>query len=119
MTMPPPPPVDPTPATYGSAPATFPGKTLGIVGLILAIFFSLIGLIVSIVARSQSKKAGFKNTPATIGIIIGIVLFVIQVFIVVGLIVAGISVFNSECRSLGSGTHTYSSGGTTSSISCP
>lgn len=58
-----------------AAPAgqDFPGKTLGIVGLIVAIFFNLIGLIISIIAFNQSKKAGYKNTPALAGIIVGAV----------------------------------------------
>lgn len=55
-------------------PADYPGKTLGIVGLVLAIVMPLVGLIVSAVAQSQSKKAGFPNTPAKIGVIVGIIL---------------------------------------------
>lgn len=54
------------------APAQSDGKTLGIVGLILAFIAAPIGLIVSAVARSQSKKAGVGNVPATIGLILGI-----------------------------------------------
>jgi hypothetical protein len=116
MTMPPPPPsAEPTPA-YGAAPATFPGKTLGIVGLILAIFFSLIGLIVSAVARSQSKKAGFKNTPATIGIVIGIVFLVLQIIAIVLVSVIGVAAVNSECSAAGPGPHTLSNGTT---FTCP
>ena len=77
---------DATPApTPASAPVPapagtdFPGKTLGIVGLIVAIFFNLIGLIISIIAFNQSKAAGFKNTPAKAGIIVGAVLLVLGV----------------------------------------
>jgi len=66
----------PTPAPAGT---DFPGKTLGIVGLIVAIFFNLIGLIISIIAFNQSKAAGFKNTPAKAGIIVGAVLFVVGI----------------------------------------
>ncbi|MFB2599614.1 hypothetical protein ACEXQE_17625 [Herbiconiux sp. P17] len=73
----------PAPQTPQTAPAgqDFPGKTLGIVGLILAIFFNLIGLIVSAIALSQSKKAGFKNTPALAGVIVGAVLLVIGIIV--------------------------------------
>ncbi|WP_052663603.1 hypothetical protein [Psychromicrobium lacuslunae] len=64
-------------APQGSYPPAaggdFPGKTLGIVGLVCAILFSVVGLIISIIANNQSKKAGFKNTPAFVGIIIGII----------------------------------------------
>ncbi len=66
----------------------FPGKPLGIVGLILAIFFNLIGLIISAVALSQSRKAGYKNTPALAGIIVGAVLLVLGIIIS---IIVGIS----------------------------
>ena len=61
----------------------FPGKTLGIVGLIVAIFANVIGLIISIIARNQSKAAGYKNGPATAGIVVGAVLTGISVIIVV------------------------------------
>ena len=77
---------DATPApTPASAPVPapagtdFPGKTLGIVGLIVAIFFNLIGLIISVIALNQSKAAGFKNTPALAGIIVGAVLLVLTI----------------------------------------
>ena len=61
----------------------YPGKTLGIVGLIVAIFFNLIGLIISAIAYSQSKKAGFKNTPALVGIIIGSILLVVGIIVAI------------------------------------
>ncbi len=66
----------PAPAAPAGAPAPsgdYPGKTLGIVGLILVFFTGLIGLIVSAIALNQSKKAGFKNTPAKVGVILGII----------------------------------------------
>ena len=66
----------------------YPGKTLGIVGLIVAIFFNVIGLIISAIALSQSKKAGYKNTPALVGLIIGIVLTVLGIIIAIVTIVA-------------------------------
>ena len=48
----------PTPPPPGPG---LPGKTLGIVGLVLAIVAPVIGIIVSAIARNQSKKAGFQN----------------------------------------------------------
>lgn len=60
----------------------YPGKTLGIVGLVLVFFTGIVGLILSAVALSQSKQAGFQNTPAKVGVILGIV------FLALGLIVA-------------------------------
>ena len=68
----------PTPAP-GPAPVS-DGKTLGIVGLVLAFVFSLAGLIVSIIANNQSKAAGVQNTPAKVGIVLSII------FLVLGLI---------------------------------
>lgn len=57
--------------------ANDPGRTLGIVGFVLAIVFNIIGLIVSIIAYNQSKKAGYSNGFAVAGIVIGAVLFVL------------------------------------------
>lgn len=81
----------PAPSSGGqltTAPAgtDFPGKTLGIVGLIVAIFFNLIGLIISVIALNQSKTAGYTNGPAKAGIIVGAILLVVG--IIVGIIVS-------------------------------
>ncbi len=76
----PPPPGGGTPygaPQYGGPPAQDPGRTMGIVGLVLAIFCNLIGLVVSIIAFNKSKQAGFKNNIALAGIVVGAVLFVI------------------------------------------
>ena len=63
-----------------TAPAgDFPGKTLGIVGLVLAIVAPIVGIIVSAIALNQSKKAGYPNKLAKIGLIVGIVLTVLYV----------------------------------------
>ena len=72
----------PGPHPAGTAPAgPLPGKTLGIVGLILAIFCSLIGSVVSFIAYRQSAAAGWKNNVALAGIIVGLVLFVLGLFV--------------------------------------
>ncbi|HYI58449.1 MAG TPA: DUF4190 domain-containing protein [Microlunatus sp.] len=62
---------------YGGPPAQDPGRTMGIVGLVLAIFCSLVGMVVSIIAFNKSKQAGFKNNIALAGIVVGAVLFVV------------------------------------------
>ncbi|HZA73261.1 MAG TPA: hypothetical protein VE476_10155 [Propionibacteriaceae bacterium] len=56
-------------------PAADPGKTLGLVGMILAIIpcTYLIGLILSVVAWVQSNKVGVRNQQALVGIIVGAV----------------------------------------------
>ena len=72
-------------ATYQTPPSGAtgedPGRTMGIVGLILAIFCNLIGLVVSIIAYNRSKNAGFKNNIALAGIVVGAVLFVVSLII--------------------------------------
>ena len=72
-------------ATYQAPPpgatGEDPGRTMGIVGLILAIFCNLIGLVVSIIAYNRSKTAGYKNNIALAGIIVGAVLFVIGLIV--------------------------------------
>ncbi len=76
-------PYTPPPAPDYAAPtptaASYPGKGLGIAGLVVVFFSSLIGLVLSIIARSQSKRAGFPNTPATVGMVLGIVFLALQV----------------------------------------
>ncbi len=66
---------------YGGPPAQDPGRTMGIVGLVLAIFCSLIGMVVSIIAYNKSKAAGFKNNIALAGIIVGAALFVLSLIV--------------------------------------
>ncbi len=72
---------------YQAAPppaaADFPGKTLGLVGMILAIIpcTYFVGLILSIVAYVQSNKVGIKNQKAFIGIIVGAVWLVISIIL--------------------------------------
>jgi hypothetical protein len=89
----------------GASSGDFPGKTLGIVGLVLSFFTTIIGLVISIVALRQSKKAGFKNTPALIGVIIGIVTTVLAL-IFGAIAVAGLIALLSQCAQLGPGVHT-------------
>ncbi|WP_309619388.1 hypothetical protein [Salinibacterium sp.] len=52
------PPAQPAP-TYAAAatPATFPGKTLGIVAIPVAVFFSVIGIILGFVAKSSRRRS--------------------------------------------------------------
>lgn len=82
--------------TQQAQPGTdFPGKTLGIVGLIVAIFANLIGLIISAIALSQSKKAGYKNTPALAGVIVGSVLFGLTLIWIIVAVVVSVAALNS------------------------
>ncbi|MEA5454863.1 DUF4190 domain-containing protein [Sinomonas sp. JGH33] len=99
---------DSTTAPYPSGnlqPQTVPGKTLGIVSVILPfVGFGLIGLILGIVAKSQSKKAGAKNTPAVVGIVLGAISVVVGIIVTIAIIV-GIGAVAQQCQQLGPGTH--------------
>ena len=100
----------PAPGARVDAPpgVDYPGKTLGIVGLVLAFLSAVIGLIISVVANNQSKAAGYTNTPAKIGIIVGIIMTVIGVIIgIVAIIIAVTVAMNvaAQCADLGPGVH--------------
>ncbi|GGL04078.1 hypothetical protein GCM10007382_24930 [Salinibacterium xinjiangense] len=118
MTDPTIPPAQPTPPAYAATgtPATFPGKTLGIVAIPVAIFFSVVGIILGFVARSQSKGAGIKNTPATIAIIVGFIVLVLTIIgLVVGIVLAA-ALLSSTCAGLEPGVYTTDTGVT---VACP
>ena len=72
-------------------PAADPGNTLGLVGLILAIIpcTSTVGLVLSIVGYIQSRRAGFQNSKALAGIIIGIIWIALGIIAQVTGIIAG------------------------------
>ncbi|MDF2846505.1 MAG: hypothetical protein K0R97_487 [Oerskovia sp.] len=112
----------PAPQGYGTtAPATDPGKTLGIVGLVLSILgcTSLIGLILSIVALNKSKKAGYKNGIALAGIIVGAVLFVgLVIWLIFAFVVGGAMVTDllEACENVPSGETVVWEGTT---VTCP
>ncbi|MFE4465003.1 DUF4190 domain-containing protein [Oerskovia sp. NPDC056781] len=112
----------PAPQGYGTAaPATDPGKTLGIVGLVLSILgcTSLIGLILSIVALSKSKKAGYKNGIALAGIIVGAVLLVASIIGGIIFLTAGGALVNDlleTCQNVPSGETVVWQGET---VTCP
>ncbi|MFE1665984.1 DUF4190 domain-containing protein [Microbacterium sp. P02] len=76
----------------GQAPSgPVPGKTLGIVALIVAFFFNLIGLILGIVALVQSRKAGVRNLPAVWAIIIGALSIVIGLIVVFAFVIPAVT----------------------------
>ncbi|VXB05552.1 conserved hypothetical protein [Microbacterium sp. 8M] len=77
----------PSPA-YAPAAASVPGKTLGIVALVLTfVVSSVLGLILGYVARSQSRAVGYDNVPAKIAIIAGWILTALGVLAAVLVIV--------------------------------
>jgi len=109
------PPVPPAPAagpavpapprasdTYAQPAAVNPGRTLGIVGLILAFFVSPAGIIVSAIGLSKSRKSGNKNGLALAGLILSIVFFIIAIVVTALLVGAAVEVLN-QCAGLGGG----------------
>ena len=108
---PPAPPVPPAPpaAAYAGAAAApvNPGKTMGVVALVLSIIgLHLIGIIVGFVGLNQSKKAGQSNGFALAGVIIGFIGLVIGVIVAIVLISSGAAIFGGlaqVCNELGSG----------------
>lgn len=98
-----------------------PGKTLGIVGLIMAFFFviDIVGLVLSIMALNKSKKAGMSNGPALAGIIVSIVTIIIGVVILIVFAMvaaAGLAAFSEVCEGYASGMYELNDGTT---ITCP
>jgi hypothetical protein len=87
----------PAPAPQPAPAADYPGKTLGIVALVLSILgifsygtLSLVGLILGVVAGNQSKAAGVENKLARYGVIVGIIGLVIGV--IAGIVITIITV---------------------------
>ena len=101
-----PPPAAPAAGAPAAAPAN-PGKTLGVVALILSILpFQLIGIILGFVALNQSKKAGQKNGVAVAAIVIGFILMAIGIIVSIVLAVSGAAIFGGlldVCSQLGPG----------------
>lgn len=103
---------DPTlPAPGSGAPGATtddPGRGLGIVAIVFALVFSLIGLILGIAARSMSAKAGHRNAPATAAIVIAAVVTLLWVGVGVAGLVIGAGHFEQlaqTCDQLGPGVH--------------
>ncbi|WP_285724954.1 DUF4190 domain-containing protein [Psychromicrobium xiongbiense] len=94
-----------SPAGSYAAPAEDPGKTMGIIAIVLPfVGFGLIGMILGFVARSKSKKAGFKNTPALVAIILGLISVVVTTILLIIGIVAAVTL-GQTCAQLGPGVH--------------
>jgi hypothetical protein len=109
--------------SYAGAPGApggeDPGKTLGIVALVAVFFISILGLILGYVARGQSKKAGFKNTPAKIAIILGwifLVLSIIAGIIAIVLFAMAAGALAELCSGMDPGVYTTDTG---VDITCP
>ncbi|MBG6183309.1 hypothetical protein IWX65_001258 [Arthrobacter sp. CAN_A214] len=96
---------------YGAPPRDNPGRTLGIVGFVLAFipFLNPVGVIVSIIALVKSKKAGMGNGLAVAGIIIGALATIGLVLLIAGLVAAAplIQEVAEFCEQAGPGPQIY------------
>jgi len=70
-----------------------PGKTLGIIGLVLAIIgMSVVGLVLCIIGYKKSKAVGMKNTIALVGIWLNAIpIVLVFVGILLALLIAAFS----------------------------
>ena len=101
-------------AAYAQPAAVNPGRTLGIVGFILAFFVSPAGIIVSAIGLSKSRKSGNKNGLALAGLILSIVFLIIAIVVTAVLVGAAVELLN-QCTGLGGGVQQIN--GVT--ITCP
>lgn len=98
------------PPSYGQSPYVpvpqNPGKTFGIVGLVLAFFpvANIAGLVLSILGLRRSRRAGFGNVPAIVGIVVS-ALTIIGLAIFIAATVALLGTVVDTCGELGPGTH--------------
>lgn len=105
--------------TPQGAPTDNPGRVLGIVGFILAIFIAPVGLIISIIAFVRSRKAGMGNGLALAGIIIGALFTILGVLgaIALGALFAEVAQqLTQACEGLPSGTSVTIEG---QAVDCP
>lgn len=82
----------------------YPGKRLGVLGLIFALTVAVVGIVVSLVAVIRSARAGHRNIPALAGLVIG-VLGTVVFFLAFWFIVQFFSGDIGPCAELGPGTH--------------
>lgn len=104
-----------TGAANPQQPAEDPGKTLGIVGFVLSLLGGgLISLIISVVARNKSKKAGHSNGLALAGIILSVIGMIVGALLAV-LVVTGAMKAAEYCQE--NGTTTQNADGSVS-VNC-
>jgi hypothetical protein len=84
----------PAPQYYG-APVEDPGKTLGIVGFVLAFLAPVVGIVLSAIAKKKSREAGFDNQLAKWGLILSIVFTVLGVIYITFVMIATMSALSS------------------------
>ncbi|MGT2464181.1 hypothetical protein [Sinomonas atrocyanea] len=91
---------------------TVSGRALGIISVILPfVGLGLVGLVLAIIAKSLSKRAGLKNTPASVGMVLGAISVAIGIIAAVAMILGVLDALN-QCQHLGEGIHQTGSGTT-------
>ena len=85
-----------------------PGRTLGILGIIFAFIFTILGLILGIISRSKSKKAGHSGTLGTVAIVLNIIFMILGLLFAI-LIIAASSTVVEEIDSLETNSSAMSS----------
>ncbi|GAA1981730.1 hypothetical protein GCM10009718_18490 [Isoptericola halotolerans] len=72
-----------------------PGKTMGIIGFVLAFIFSPAGIVVSALALSDSKKAGYDNVLGKWGLWLSIIFTGLGVLIVLAYLAFAVALFGT------------------------
>lgn len=82
-----------------------PGKTLGIISLVLGIIgMGLVGLVLGIIGLKKSKKVGMSNSLAVAGIVVSVISMVIGLALI-AMVALGATKLVQKCQDLGPGTH--------------
>lgn len=99
-------------------PGRNPGKTLGIIGLVLAIPVALAGLIFSILGVRKSKKAGRGNALAWAGIVLSalVILGSVALGVFAATVLQPAFALQQACAAAGPGEYTDQNG---NPVTCP
>lgn len=90
-----PPPGYPQPGYPPPYPPDPPGKTMGIIGFVLAFVLAPAGIVVSAMALSESKKAGYDNVLGKWGLWLSIIFTSLGVLIVLAYVLFFIVMFGT------------------------
>ncbi|WP_407320054.1 hypothetical protein UQW22_06290 [Isoptericola halotolerans] len=77
-----------------------PGKTMGIIGFVLAFVIAPAGIVVSAMALSESKKAGYDNVLGKWGLWLSIIFTSLCVLVVLAYVVFAIALFGTVATSV-------------------
>jgi hypothetical protein len=75
---------DMAPQTEDPSLSEYPGRTLGVVALVLSFFLQIPGLIMGIIAWVWSNKVGRSNVPAKVAVAVSATLMVLGILAIVG-----------------------------------